>query len=181
MIICIQNKLFCNQIMPPLLQCLYECINFFVIRWILLLDIIQLLTEISIDPKVLSLMSKVIWCCYWCPRQYRSNLICSRWFCIIWIPWRKAWHANNSCDIEPWWLFNKLSKSWWKQAPLEYPVENYFYKTYGSTLLVGMMIQEVLVVIFYRKSCSTSNTEDTIESSSSGSCRKWWSRHDWNI
>jgi hypothetical protein len=54
MIIIVQNKCFRNQIVPPLLQCLYDRIKFLVICGVLNLRLIQFLTELCDWPVVLA-------------------------------------------------------------------------------------------------------------------------------
>jgi hypothetical protein len=46
MIITVQYKFFWDQVMPPLLQCLYDSIKFLIIRGVLQFRLIQLLVEI---------------------------------------------------------------------------------------------------------------------------------------
>jgi hypothetical protein len=54
MIVAIQNKLFRNQVMSPLLQRLYDCIKFFIIRGVFPLCIFQLVTEVCNRSVVLN-------------------------------------------------------------------------------------------------------------------------------
>jgi hypothetical protein len=54
MIFTIQDKLFWNQIMSPLLQHLYDCIKLFITHGIFHLFIVHLLTEVWNRPIVLT-------------------------------------------------------------------------------------------------------------------------------